>query len=66
MSVSAQIVIPGIGWFVRLVLEGWTIMYLLIYAGLTGVEPFWVSAAGSGDVIDKGREGTVGVEPDGT
>lgn len=41
-------------------------MYLLIYAGLTGVEPFWVSAAGSGDVIDKGREGTVGVEPDGT
>ena len=59
-------VIPGVGWVVR-VLEGWTNRlnkYGLIYAGLTG-EPFWVSAARAGVLIDKGREGTVSVETDG-
>ena len=59
-------VIPGVGWIVRL-LEGWTSKlnkYGLIYAGLTG-EPFWVSAARAGVLIDKGREGTVSVEADG-
>ena len=59
-------VIPGVGWVVRL-LEGWTSRlnkYGLIYAGLTG-EPFWVSAARAGVLIDKGRERTVSVETDG-
>jgi hypothetical protein len=59
-------VIPGVGWVVRL-LEGWTNRlnkYGLIYAGLTG-EPFWVSAARAGVLIDRGREGTVSVEADG-
>ena len=49
-------------------LEGWTSRlnkYGLIYAGLTG-EPFWVSAARAGVLIDKGREGTVSVEADGS
>ena len=58
-------VIPGVGWVVGL-LEGWTNKlnkYGLIYAGLTG-EPFWVSAARAGVLIDKGREGTFGVEAD--
>ena len=59
-------VIPGVGWVV-VFLEGWTNKlnkYGLIYAGLTG-EPFWVSAARAGVLIDKGREGTVGVEAGG-
>ena len=59
-------VIPGVGWVVSL-LEGWTTKlnkYGLIYAGLTG-EPFWVSAARAGVLIDKGREETVSVDADG-
>ena len=59
-------VIPGVGWVVRF-LEGWTNRlnkYGLIYAGLTG-EPFWVSAARAGVLIDKGRERSVSVEADG-
>jgi hypothetical protein len=60
----AMYVIPGVGWVVTL-LEGWTSRlnkYGLIYAGLTG-EPFWVSAARAGVLIDKGR--TISVETDG-
>ena len=62
----AMYVIPGVGWAVR-ILEGWTNRlnkYALIYAGLTG-EPFWVSAARAGVLIDKGRKGTVDAETDG-
>ena len=56
-------VIPGVGWAVSF-LESWTSTlnkYGLIYAGLTG-EPFWVSAARAGVLIDKSREEIVNVE----
>ena len=69
MPIAAPIalyVIPGVGWAVSF-LEGWTSKlnkYGLIYAGLTG-EPFWVSAARAGVLIDKGRGGGVSSETDG-